>query len=148
MRAHHDAVDLPLARECKNLVGGQSGPHHHLALKASVLYLLSHRLKMMLLCPRGGGIVVVADTRGLRRGHHQRVVCVEKNEVRTEFLGLGKCKREGLLVGGNLGGKKNGGGFAPSGFHDGGHGHLLWCAQTIADTLEDSQCPAAHEMVT
>jgi len=50
------------ARECKNLVGGQSGPHHHLALKASVLYLLSHRLKMMLLCPRGGGIVVVADT--------------------------------------------------------------------------------------
>ena len=129
--AHHDAVDLALAREGKDLVGGQSGPHDHFAAKAGFPHSLGQRLKMLLFGARGGGIVVVANTRGLRCGHHQRVIGVKEDEIRAKFDGLRKRKGKGLFVGGNLGGEENGGGFAPTWLHDGCHGNLLVVRQYV-----------------
>jgi hypothetical protein len=50
---------------------------------------------------------------------------MKQNQIRAKLPGLRKRKLEGFLVGGNLGGEKNGGGFAPTGLHDGCHGNLL-----------------------
>ena len=62
----------------------------------------------------GGGRVVAADARGFRRGHRQRVIGVKEDEFRAKFDGLRKSKGECRLIEGKLGGKEDGGGFAPS----------------------------------
>src|ERR1017187_9339367 len=123
--AHDDAVDLPLAQESKDLVGGQSWPDHNFASNASVANTLRQRLKMLNLSTGGGGIVVVTDTRGLRCGHDQRVIGVKENEIGAKLGGLSKSKVEGLLVGGNLGSEEDVGGLAPTWLDNGSHGNLL-----------------------
>jgi hypothetical protein len=57
-------------------------------------------------------------------------------------------KREGFLVGGNLGGKENGGGFAPTGLHDGCHGNLLMVRSNNPRIMSEMQCRAAQGKVT
>jgi hypothetical protein len=42
---------------------------------------------------------------------------------------LRQSKGEGLLIGGSLGGKQDGGGFAPTRLENGGHGNLLEARQ-------------------
>ena len=136
MRAHDDAVDLALAEECENLVGGQSRPHHDFAANAGIAHALGQRLKVAVFRAGRGRIVVVADARRLRRGDDQRVIGMEKNEIGAEFRGLRQCKIECLFVGGNLGSKENGGGFAPTRLDYACHGNLL-------DTRKDSNSVAA-----
>jgi hypothetical protein len=50
---------------------------------------------------------------------------MKKDEIRAELLGLGEREREGFLVGWYLGGKEDGGGFAPTWLEHGGHRDLL-----------------------
>ena len=93
---------------------------------------LGQRLQMLLFGARRGGIVVVADARGLRCRNHQRVIGVKEDEIRAELAGLRQRKRKGFLVGGNLGGEQDGGGFAPTRLEYGCHGNLLRVRQTIS----------------
>src|ERR1035441_10092234 len=113
MCAHHDAIHLALAQEMENLICGESRPNHDFARNSCFPHSSCQRLKMVSLGVGGGGIVVIADTRGLRCGYYHRVVGMEQNKIRTRLLGLRKRKTKCLFIGGDLGGKQNGGGFAP-----------------------------------
>ena len=114
VRSHHNAVDLALVRKGKNFVCRQSRPHHNLATQASFADRSRQRLQMLLFILRSLGVVVVTDGGGLRRGHGQCVIDVEEDEIRTKLLGLCQSECESLLVGRYLGGKEDGGGFAPT----------------------------------
>jgi hypothetical protein len=50
---------------------------------------------------------------------------MKENQLRAKLRGLRKSKAIGFLIGGNFGGKKNGGGLAPTGLEDGRHMNLL-----------------------
>jgi hypothetical protein len=54
---------------------------------------------------------------------------VKEDEIGAKLRSLRKSEGECLLVGGNLGGEKDGGGFAPSWLDYGGHGNLLLVRQ-------------------
>ena len=69
-------------------------------MDAGLAGALGKRLEMLDFSARGGGVVVVADARGLRRSHYQRVVGVKQDEIGAEFHGLREREVEGLLVGG------------------------------------------------
>ena len=98
--AHDDAVDVALADEGENFVGGQTGPHHHLTLDAGVAGALGQRLEMLLLGAGGGGVVVVADAGGLRRGDDQGVIGMKEDEIGAELLGLGERKVKAFSLAG------------------------------------------------
>ena len=123
--AHDDTVDLPLAQEGENLVGGQSGPHNQFAGNAGVPHSLNQRLKLLFFSAGSGGIVVIADAGSLRCGHYQGVVGMKDDEMGAKLDGLRKSEGEGLFVGGNLGGVEDGGGFAPPWLDSVCHGNLL-----------------------
>src|ERR1035441_6716928 len=80
---------------------------------------------MLHLGTRSRGCVVVSDSRVLRCCHYQRVIGVKENEIGAKLGSLCQSEGEGLLVGRNLGGKENGGGFAPTRLDDSSHGNLL-----------------------
>ena len=113
--AHDDAIDLTLAREGENFIGGQTGADHDFALDAGFAGALRQWLHVLLFGSRGGGVVVVTDAGGFRGGDHERVVGMKNDEMRSEFLGLGEREGEGFFVDGNFGGEKDRGGFAPTG---------------------------------
>ncbi len=114
VRAHDDAVDLALARERENFVGGQAGPHDDFTFETRLADAKGERLEMVLFRARGGGIVVIANARGLRRGYDERVIGMKEDEIGTEFPGLGKRELKGLFVRRYFGGEQDGGGFRPT----------------------------------
>ena len=59
-------------------------------------------------------VVIIANAGGLGCGYDHRVIRMKQNEIRGKLLGLREGKAEGLFVGRDLGGKEDGGGFAPS----------------------------------
>ena len=65
VRAHHDAVDFTLLSKSQDLVRSQTGAHHHLAAEASGPGAIGQGFKVLHLGTRGGGVVVVANARGL-----------------------------------------------------------------------------------
>ncbi len=58
---HYDAVDVALGHEAENLVGGQTGTHHHLTANAGSAYAFGQGRKMMRLGTRRRSVVVVAN---------------------------------------------------------------------------------------
>ena len=122
MGAHHDAVDLSLAQKARIWSAANPGRTTTSQRKSRVPGAFGQGFKMMHFGARGGGVVVIADARGLRRGHHQRVIGMKQDEIRAKLLGLRQRKGKGLFIGGDFGGKEDGGGLAPSRLQDGCHG--------------------------
>src|SRR5580692_10466312 len=106
MRAHHYPVNFALVGETQDLIRRQTGPDNNFAPDAGCASPLGQWLQMMLLRLSCRGVVVIADTCGLRRGHDERVIDMKENQVRVELFRLRQRKGERLLVRWDLGGKQ------------------------------------------
>jgi hypothetical protein len=141
--AHDNAVDVALAEVAENLVGRKAGTHHHLAVDAGLASALDKGLELLDFGAGGGGVVVVADARGFRGSHDQRVVGVKDNEIGSEFPGLRESVVEGAFVGRDFRSKEDGGGAAPTRLV--GHGNLLRVLKDIRLRPKCDQCYGPHE---
>jgi hypothetical protein len=73
---------------------------------------------------------------------------MKEDQPGAELDGLRQSKGESPFIGGNLAGKENGGGLAPTRLDGSGHGNLLKVRRMILKFAIDLTCPAAVRGVT
>src|SRR5579871_2437613 len=74
MSTHDHAVNFSFLDIGEDLVGGQAGPYDDFTAEPGGTGELGQGFKMLHFGARGGGVVVVADTRRLRSRNHKRVI--------------------------------------------------------------------------
>jgi hypothetical protein len=116
--------EIAFAEESEDLIGRQAGTGNDFASDAGIANMLREGLEAFDFGACRGGIVVIANPRGFRGRDNQGVIRVEEDEIGAKLDSLRKGKLEGFLVGGNLGGEEDGGGFAPTGLENLCHGNL------------------------